>query len=60
MEPGEPNPPDEGQHSNENDSPTEKIKSKLGISIFNLQNRTMLRYMGNFLGFFFVVLFFFS
>ena len=42
MEPGEPNPPDEGQHSNENDSPTEKIKSKLGISIFNLQNQTML------------------
>ena len=32
MEPGEPNPPDEGQNSNENDSPTEKIKSKLGKS----------------------------
>ena len=49
MEPGEPNPPDEGQNSNENDSSTEKIKSKLGISIFNRQNRTVLRFMGNFL-----------
>ena len=40
MEPGESNPADEGQNSNENDSPTEKIKSKLGIYIFNLQNWT--------------------
>ena len=38
MEPGESNPADEGQNSNENDSPTEKIKSKPRIYIFNLQN----------------------
>ena len=43
MEPGESNPADEGQNSNENDSPTEKIKSKLGIYIFNLQNWTVSR-----------------
>ena len=56
MDPGEPNPPDEGQNSNENDSSTEKIKSKLGISIFNLQNRTMWEFFWDF----FVILLNFS
>ena len=43
MEPGESSPPGEGQNSNENDSPTEQIKSKLRIYILNLQNWTVLR-----------------